>query len=75
MEQHHIPKKILGSCFTGGRPVHRPRNRWEDVIQRDAANLLGIRNWKAAARDTELWGKKFGETTARKRAEAPQKKK
>jgi hypothetical protein len=39
MEQHRIPKKVLGSCF-GGRPMGRPRNRWEDAIQRDAAILL-----------------------------------
>jgi hypothetical protein len=71
MEQHRIPKKVLGSCFGGGRPVRRPRNRWEDVIQRDAANLLRIRNWKAAAGDKEEWRKKVGEEMARKRAEAP----
>jgi hypothetical protein len=53
MEQHRIPKKVLGSCFGDGRPVVRPRNRWQDVIQRNAANLLRIRNWKAAARDKE----------------------
>jgi hypothetical protein len=52
-EQHRIPKKVLGSCFGGGRPVGRPRNRWEDVIQRDTANLLRIRNWEDAARDRE----------------------
>jgi hypothetical protein len=33
MEQHRITKKVLGSCFGGGRPVGRPWNRWEDVIQ------------------------------------------
>jgi hypothetical protein len=70
MEQHRIPKKVLGSCFGGGRPVGRSRNRWEDVIQRDAANLLQIPNWKAAARDEE-WRKKDGGSMARKRAEAP----
>jgi hypothetical protein len=74
MEQYRIPKKVLRSCFGGGRPVGRPRNRWEDVIQRGAANLLRIRNWKAAARDEEKWRKKVGEAMARKRAEAPQKK-
>jgi hypothetical protein len=58
------------NCF-GGRPVVRPRNRWEDVIHRDAANLL--RNWEAAARDKEEWTKKVGEAMAQKRAEAPQK--
>jgi hypothetical protein len=70
MEQHRIPKKVLRSCFGGGRPVGRPRNRWEDVIQRDAANLFRIRKWKAAARDKE-WRKKVGEAMARKRAEVP----
>jgi hypothetical protein len=39
--------------FGGGRPVGRQLNRWEDVIQRDAANLLRIWNWKAAARDKQ----------------------
>jgi hypothetical protein len=71
MEQHLIPNKVLGGCFGVGRPVGRPRNRWEDAIQRDAANLLRIRIWKAAARDKEEWRKKVGEATARKRAEAP----
>jgi hypothetical protein len=41
--------------------VERPRNRWEDVIQRDAANLLRIRTWKAAEIDKEEWRKKVGE--------------
>jgi hypothetical protein len=71
MEQYRIPKKVLRSCFGGGRPVGRQRNRWEDAIQRDAANLLRIWNWKAAARDRSSGGRRFGETMARKRAEAP----
>jgi hypothetical protein len=35
MEDHRILKKILGSCFGGGKPMGRSRNRWEDAIQRD----------------------------------------
>jgi hypothetical protein len=70
MEQHRIPNKVLGSCFGGGRPVARPRNRCEDVIQRDAANVLQIWNCKAAAREDE-WRKTVGEDMDRKRAEAP----
>jgi hypothetical protein len=66
MEQHGIPKKVLGSCFGGGRSVGRPQNRQEDVIQRDAANLLQIHNCKTAARDKEEWRKKVGEAMARK---------
>jgi hypothetical protein len=72
MEQHRAPKKVLGSCF--GKTVGRPRNRWEDFIQKDAANMLRIRNWKAAAREKEEWRKKVGEAMARKRAEAPKNK-
>jgi hypothetical protein len=71
MEQHRIPKKAVGSCFGGGRPVGRPRNRSEDIIKRDAANLLRFRNLNAAARDKGEWRKKFGETVARKRDEVP----
>jgi hypothetical protein len=71
MEQHCIPKKVIGSCFGGRRPVGRPRNRWKNVIQRDAANLLRIRNWKAVARDKQEWRKNVGDAMARKWAEAP----
>jgi hypothetical protein len=66
MEEYRIPKKVLGSCFGGGRPAERPRNRWEDAIQTYAANMLWIQNWKAAARDKEKWRKKVGEAMARK---------
>jgi hypothetical protein len=52
-------KQVLGSCFGGGKPVGRPRNRWEAVIQRGVTNLLLIRTWEAAARD-EKWRKKIG---------------
>jgi hypothetical protein len=34
------------------------------VIQRNAANLLQIRNWKVVARDKEEWRKKDGEAMA-----------
>jgi hypothetical protein len=43
-------------------------------MQRDAANLLRIRKWKAVARDKE-WRKKVWEAMARKLAEASLKKK
>jgi hypothetical protein len=69
MEQHRIPKKVVGRCFGGGRPVGRQRNRCEDVIQRNAANR--IQNWKAAARNKEEWRKKIVKVMAQKRAEAP----
>jgi hypothetical protein len=49
----------------GRRPVGRPRNRWEYVIQRDAANLLWIWTWKAAGRDKEEWRKKASRETTK----------
>jgi len=36
---------------------------------KDAANMLRIQNWKAAARDKEKWRKKVWEAMARKWAE------
>jgi hypothetical protein len=68
--EYRIPKKVLGSCFGGGRPVGRPQKRWEDAIQRDAANRFRILSWKAAAGDEE-WRKNIGEAMAQKRAKAP----
>jgi hypothetical protein len=40
MEQRLIPKEVLGSSFGGGRLVRRPRNSWEDVIQRMQTKFL-----------------------------------
>ena len=44
MEEERIPKKILKGAFYNTRPAGRPRTRWEDVVQRDAVQL--IRNEK-----------------------------
>jgi hypothetical protein len=67
----YLYSQVLGSYSGGGSPMGRPRNIWENIIQGDAANLLLIRNWKAAARDKEEWRKKVTEAMARKQAEAP----
>jgi hypothetical protein len=40
MEEHRIQKKVLGSCSGKGRSVGRPRNRREDVIQKDGSGRL-----------------------------------
>jgi hypothetical protein len=39
-------KNVLNGNFHTTRPVGRPRNRWADVIQMDALQLLGIRGWR-----------------------------
>ena len=53
LEEERIPKKVLNGNFHITRLVGRPRNRWADVVQRDAQQLLGIRGWsrRAANRD------------------------
>ena len=40
MEYYHNRKKILGRSFGGKGPVERPRNRWENSVQKDAVSLL-----------------------------------
>ena len=53
MEEDRIPKKVLDGNFHTTRPVGRPRTGWEDVVQRGALQLLGIRGRRrrAANRD------------------------
>jgi len=47
MEEERIFKKrFLNGNFYTKRPVGRLRNRWADVVQRDALQLLGIRGWR-----------------------------
>ena len=49
MEEERIPKKVLNGNFYTPRPVGRPRTRWADVVQRDALQLLEIREWRRRA--------------------------
>ena len=37
------------------KPVGRPRTRWADVVQRDALQLLGIREWRRRAANRDKW--------------------
>jgi hypothetical protein len=60
-------RKLFWRRKTSGETTKQTK----DVIQRDAAYLLRIRNWGDAARDR---GVEEGEAMVRKRAEAPYKK-
>jgi hypothetical protein len=51
------------------------RGRWEAAFWKDAFDFLQVQNWKAKPREREYWRKVIGEAMARKRAEAPWKKK
>jgi hypothetical protein len=46
MEKGSIPKKVLNGKFHNTRPVGRPRIRWEDAVQKDALQILGMRGWR-----------------------------
>ena len=55
MEDVRIQKKNLNGKFHNTRSVEKPRKRWEDVVQRDALGVLGMRGWRTRAGDREEW--------------------
>jgi hypothetical protein len=65
MEGTRIPKKVFKAKFEGVRSVGKPRIRWEDAVQQDAASFLRCRNWKLAANDRTLWRQKIQQAKAR----------
>jgi len=64
MEEERIPKKVLNGNFYTTRLVGRPRNRWVDVVQRDALQLLGIRGWRRRAENRDEWWRFMREAKA-----------
>ena len=65
--QKFIPKKKgSNENFHTTRPVGRPRTRWEDVVQRDALQLLGTRGWRIRATNRDEWRRLVREAKARK---------
>jgi hypothetical protein len=66
MEEERIPKKVVNGNFHTTRPVGRPRTRWVDVVQGDALQLLGIREWKKKAANRDEWRRLMREAKARK---------
>jgi hypothetical protein len=65
MEGTQIPKKVFKAKFERVRSVGKPRKRWKDAVQQDAASFLRCRNWKLAANDRTLWRQKIEEAKAR----------
>ena len=43
MEEERVPRKVLNGKFYNTRPVEAPKARWEDAVQRDTRELLGMR--------------------------------
>jgi hypothetical protein len=46
-------KHMVFLIFT--KPVAKPRTRWEEVVERNTSQILGIRGWSRRAEDTEEW--------------------
>jgi hypothetical protein len=59
-------KKVLNGNVHTTRLVGRPRNRWTDVVQRDALQLLGIRGWRRRAANRDELRRLMREAKARK---------
>jgi hypothetical protein len=53
MEEEKIARKVLNGKLHNTRTVGKPRTRWEDVVQRDELQILGIRAWRRRAGDRE----------------------
>ena len=49
-----MPKMILNSKIDSGRKRRRSRKRWIDDLESDLRSL-GLRNWKAEARNRNKW--------------------
>jgi len=41
-----IPERVRKAKLHNARPVGKPRTRWEDIVQRDISQILGIRGWR-----------------------------
>ena len=66
MEEERIPKKVLNGKFYTTRPLGIPRNKWADVVQRDALQLLGVRGWGRRGENRDEWRRLMREAKARK---------
>ena len=55
IEEERVPRKVLNGKFYNTRPVLAPITRWEDAVQRDTRELLGVRRWRRQAIHREEW--------------------
>jgi hypothetical protein len=47
--------RILVESLEGGRPLERPRHRWEDSIKKDLREVGWGMNWIELALDRDRW--------------------
>jgi len=55
MEDERILNKVLNGKFHNTRPLQKPRTRWEDIIQRNTPQILGIQGRRIRAEDRGEW--------------------
>jgi hypothetical protein len=51
--EERIPKKVLNGKFHNTKSLGKQRTRWEDVVRRDALQVLGMRGWRRQHRNRE----------------------
>ena len=66
MEEERIARKFRNGKFHNTRTVGKPGTQWEDVVQRDELQILGIREWRRRAADREEWSRLLREARAQK---------
>jgi hypothetical protein len=56
MSNERTLNKIFNTTPDGTRSDGRPKLRWEDGVVQDT-RILGVKNWKNAALNTDGWAK------------------
>jgi len=54
MEEDRMPKKIFTQEPEGMRRMGRPRERWEEEVERDL-QVVGVRRWRQLVADRKKW--------------------
>ena len=66
MEDGRLAEKVLNGKFHNTGPVSKPRTRWENVVRRDASQILGIREWRGQTEGRGEWRRLLREARAQK---------
>jgi hypothetical protein len=57
MELYMIKKTNSEPEIPQHKISRQTKTRWEDVVKKDALQVLGIRGWRRRVRDREEWGR------------------
>jgi len=63
-----IPRKVVGRCFEGRRPVGKPRGRWDDGVWICSGNVRGGSKGNGSSKAEEGgWGEAAVPSNGQKR--------